>query len=133
MKDVNLKEIKNIHMIGIGGIGMSAIARILQQIEYSVSGSDANRSENTKQLEKLGIKIAIGHSAKNVNDQDVVVYSSAVTKTNPEIIKAQKQNIPIIRRAEFLGKLLKLWPYSIGISGTHGKDDNFINCKYRIY
>lgn len=121
MKDINLKEIKSIHMVGIGGIGMSAIAKILQQIGYSVSGSDANRSENTKQLEKLGIKIAIGHSDKNINCQDVVVYSSAITKTNNEIIKAKKQNIPIIRRAEFLGKLIKLWSYGVGISGTHGK------------
>ena len=121
MKDINLKEIRNIHMIGIGGIGMSAIAKILQQIGYSVSGSDANKSDITKQLRKLGVKIVIGHSAKNVNDQDIVVYSSAITKTNSEIIEAKKQNIPIIRRAEFLGKLLELWPYTIGISGTHGK------------
>lgn len=121
MKDINLQQIKNIHMIGIGGIGMSAIAKILKQKGYFVSGSDANKSDNTKQLEKLGIKITIGHSDKNINGQDVVVYSSAITKTNPEIIEAKKQNIPIIRRAEFLGKLLKLWSYSVGISGTHGK------------
>jgi len=91
MKDINLKEIKNIHMIGIGGIGMSAIAKILQQIGYSVSGSDANKSDITKQLRKLGVKIVIGHSAKNVNDQDIVVYSSAITKTNSEIIEAKSK------------------------------------------
>ena len=121
MKDINLKEIKNIFMIGIGGIGMSAIAKILQQLGYSVSGSDAKESDNTKQLIKLGVKIFIGHSAKNIKDQDIIVYSSAVTKANPEMIEAENQGIQIIRRAEFLGKLLKLWPYSIGISGTHGK------------
>ncbi len=121
MNDINLKEVKNIFMIGIGGIGMSAIAKILQQKGYFVSGSDAYESENTKQLEKLGVKIYIGHSSKNIINQDIIVYSSAIKKNNPEMIEANNQNTPTIRRAEFLGELLKLWRYSIGVAGTHGK------------
>ncbi|MEA1987154.1 MAG: UDP-N-acetylmuramate--L-alanine ligase, partial [Candidatus Marinimicrobia bacterium] len=121
MNNFDFKNITSVHFIGIGGIGMSAIAKILQNKGFNISGSDANESENIEYLRKLNIDIFIGHSAKNISNQDVVVYSSAVTNSNPEMIEAKNKNIPTIRRAEFLGKLIKLWPFRIGIAGTHGK------------
>ena len=112
---------KHIHFIGIGGIGMSGMAELLQKLGFQISGSDNTPSEKTAQLSELGIQVYKGHEGSNVLDSDVVVYSSAVPKDNPEIIEAIKQNIPVIRRAEMLGELLKLKSTSVAIAGTHGK------------
>ncbi len=112
---------KSIHFIGIGGIGMSGIAEFLHFQGFKISGSDLNNSERTNYLSNLGIDIIIGHNLKNIKNQDIVVYSSAVKIDNIEIIEAKKKNIPVIRRAEMLGQLLKLKSTSIAISGTHGK------------
>jgi UDP-N-acetylmuramate--alanine ligase len=114
-------KIKKIHFIGVGGIGMSGIAEILINKGFIVSGSDMYASDNTEHLLKLGAKIFIGHNAVNINNVELVVYSSAVNlDTNPEIVEAKKQNIPIIRRAEMLAELSRL-TYTIAIAGTHGK------------
>ena len=113
-------NIKKIHFVGIGGIGMSGIAEILINMGFTVSGSDKHPSEITDRLKKLGAKIYKGHSANNVKDVDVLVYSSAVNLDNPEIIKANQNKIPVIRRAEMLAELMKM-KYGIGIAGTHGK------------
>lgn len=113
-------NIKKVHFVGIGGIGMSGIAEILINMGFTVSGSDKNLSEITDRLKKLGAKIYKGHSASNVKDVDVLVYSSAVKLDNPEIIKANQKKIPVIRRAEMLAELMKM-KYGIGIAGTHGK------------
>ena len=114
-------KIKKIHFIGIGGIGMSGIAEILTNKGFIISGSDMYASDNTEHLSKIGVKIFIGHKLENINDIELVVYSSAVNlDTNPEIIEAKKQNIPIIRRAEMLAELSRL-TYTIAIAGTHGK------------
>ena len=114
-------KIKKIHFIGIGGIGMSGIAEILINKGFTISGSDMYPSDNTEHLSKLGAEILIGHNAENIKDVELVVYSSAVNlDTNPEIIEAKKQNIPIIRRAEMLAELSRL-TYTIAIAGTHGK------------
>ena len=114
-------KIKKIHFIGIGGIGMSGIAEILINKGFVVSGSDMSVSDNTEHLSKLGATIFIEHKAENINDAELVVYSSAVNiNTNPEIIEAKRQNIPIIRRAEMLAELSRL-TYTIAIAGTHGK------------
>ena len=116
-----LSRTKNIHFIGIGGIGMSGIAELLHSLNFIVTGSDLNNSDRTDYLSKLGIEIEIGHSSKNIDKPDLVVYSSAVKLDNIEIIESQNKSIPIIRRAEMLGELLKLKKISIAISGTHGK------------
>tara|TARA_A100001011_G_scaffold400886_1_gene520630 strand:- start:1657 stop:3033 length:1377 start_codon:yes stop_codon:yes gene_type:complete len=112
---------KKIFFIGVGGIGMSGIAEFLHYDGFKVSGSDLNESERTNHLKNLGISISIGHKIENIKNIDLVVYSSAVKMDNIEILEAQKKNIPIIKRAEMLGELIKLKDTSIAISGTHGK------------
>jgi UDP-N-acetylmuramate--alanine ligase len=114
------KSIKKIHFVGIGGIGMSGIAEILLNQGFEVSGSDLNLTEVTKRLEELGAKIYEGHSPDNVKDIDVLVYSSAVVRDNPEVKAAADRNIPIIKRAEMLAETMRM-KYGIGIAGTHGK------------
>jgi len=112
---------KTIHFIGIGGIGMSGIAEFLYYQGFKISGSDLNESDRTNYLSKLDISINIGHHLSNIKNPDIVVYSSAVEIDNIEILESKKKNIPVIRRAEMLGELLKLKQTSIAISGTHGK------------
>jgi len=116
-----LSKSKSIHFIGIGGIGMSGIAELLNSQGFKISGSDLIESERTRYLKGLGIKITISHNKKNIKNPDLVVYSSAVNLDNVEISESKRQGIPIIRRAEMLGELLKLKEISIAISGTHGK------------
>ncbi|MBA2493484.1 MAG: UDP-N-acetylmuramate--L-alanine ligase, partial [Acidobacteria bacterium] len=115
------RHVKNIHFIGIGGIGMSGIAEVLCNLDFTVSGSDLKKSKNTDRLEKLGAKIYEGHAAENVGDAQVVVYSSAVKEDNPEVIFARENKIPVIPRAEMLAELMTLKPYSVAVAGTHGK------------
>lgn len=114
-------SIKKIHFVGIGGIGMSGIAEILLDQGFHVSGSDRGLSEVTERLQKLGADIFEGHRAENiVEDVDALVYSSAVSLDNPEVLEAQRRKIPVIRRAEMLAEVMRL-KYGIGIAGTHGK------------
>jgi len=113
------KKIK-IHFVGIGGIGMSGIAEILLSMGYRVSGSDSSDSANVKKLKSLGAEIYIGHKAENLNDVGVVVYSSAVNDSNPEVARAKKEDIPVIRRAEMLAELMRL-KMGLAVAGTHGK------------
>ncbi len=115
-----LAKKRNIHFIGIGGIGMSGIAEILHDMKFSVSGSDINENNNTIRLKKLGVKINLGHFKKNVIDKDIIVYSSAIKMNNSEIIEAERQNIPILPRAKILAEILFL-KSSITVSGSHGK------------
>ena len=116
------RHVKRIHFIGIGGIGMSGIAEVLCNLGFVVSGSDAKKSKNTDRLETLfNIRIAEGHSAENVQDAQVVVYSSAVKEDNPEVVVAKEKGIPVIPRAEMLAELMTLKPYAVAVSGTHGK------------
>ena len=120
-RQASLGRIKNIHMVGIGGIGMSSIAEVLLARGYRVSGSDLHLSSVTERLQDLGATIHEGHAAEHVTDADVVVYSSAVKSgDNPETREAERRRIPIIRRAEMLGELMRA-KYGIGIGGTHGK------------
>lgn len=116
------RNVKRIHFIGIGGIGMSGIAEVLANLGFEVSGSDIRRSKNTDRLEELyGIKISEGHVAENVGDAQVVVYSSAVREDNPEVVEAKGKGVPVIPRAEMLAELMVLKPYAVAVSGTHGK------------
>ena len=113
-------RVRQIHFIGIGGIGMSGIAEVLLSLGYRVSGSDAKASETTRRLESLGARVAIGHRAENIDRSDVVVFSSAVAMENPEVTHARAHGIPVIRRAEMLAELMRL-KYGVAIAGSHGK------------
>lgn len=114
------RKVKNIHFVGIGGIGMSGIAEVLLNLDYTISGSDIGRSDITERLESLGAKVMYGHDPANLGDVDVVVTSTAVREDNPEVIEAHKKSIPVIPRAEMLAELLKM-KVSVAVSGTHGK------------
>ena len=115
-----MSSIKNIHLIGIGGAGMSGIAEILHNQDYSVSGSDIEDTDVTKRLKNLGVKIFKGHKENNVLKKDLVVISSAISKKNVELKKAISMGIPVIPRAEMLANLMML-KNSIAVAGTHGK------------
>ena len=113
------KKIK-IHFIGIGGIGMSGIAELMNKIGYTILGSDKSESENVKRLRDIGINVKIGHSKNNLIDVNAVVFSSAINQNNPEIIEAKRKQIPIVSRADMLAELMKN-KKSIAIAGSHGK------------
>ncbi|GAB4542160.1 MAG: UDP-N-acetylmuramate--L-alanine ligase [Thermodesulfovibrionia bacterium] len=114
------KRFERIHLIGIGGSGMSGIAEVLKNIGYEVTGSDIKETETTMRLRTLGIGITIGHEAENIGHADVVVVSSAISDDNPEVIEAKKRAIPVIPRAEMLAELGRL-KYGVLIAGAHGK------------
>ena len=115
-----LGKTRHVHFVGIGGIGMSGIAELLANLGYVVSGSDEKKSVVTERLATLGIRVAIGHDAAHVGDADVVVISSAVRPTNPEVVEAIARQIPVIPRAEMLAELMRL-RFSIAVAGAHGK------------
>ncbi|TPW33589.1 UDP-N-acetylmuramate--L-alanine ligase [Martelella alba] len=109
-----------VHFIGIGGIGMSGIAEVLNNLGYRVQGSDQAESANVQRLREKGIEVAIGHAAENLKDAEVVVVSSAIRRTNPELSAARERLLPIVRRAEMLAELMRFRD-AIAIGGTHGK------------
>ena len=115
-----MRRIKRIHFIGIGGVGMCGIAEVLCNQGYLISGSDIKASATTARLEGLGTKVFIGHNADNVSGVDVVVTSTAVDETNPEIVTARAARIPIVRRAEMLAELMR-YRHGVAVAGTHGK------------
>jgi UDP-N-acetylmuramate--alanine ligase len=111
---------RRIHLVGIGGAGMSGIAEVLINLDFEVSGSDLNRSATVARLEKLGAGIRIGHAAEYLGEADVVVVSGAVPEDNPEVVAARERRIPVIARAEMLGELMR-FRQGIAVAGTHGK------------
>ena len=111
---------KNIFLIGIGGTGLSAIARVLLEKGYRVSGSDRTSSPFTDELNRLGIKVFIGHAAENIKGADIIIRSSAIKEDNPEVQAALAANIPVYKRSEFLGKFLSEFT-CLAVAGTHGK------------
>jgi UDP-N-acetylmuramate--alanine ligase len=115
-----MRRIRRIHFIGIGGVGMCGIAEVLLNQGYDISGSDMKPSAVTDRLEKFGAKIFIGHHAKNVLGTDVIVVSTAINTNNPEIQQAIAQRTPIVRRAEMLAELMR-YRHGIAVAGTHGK------------
>ena len=117
----SLKNIKKIHMIGIGGISMSAIALVLKKYGYIITGSDKSEGDMINVLEENGIPVYIGSNAELVKDADVVVYSSAIKQHDPEFVRAKSLGIPTYERAKFLGLLLQCYDTPICICGTHGK------------
>ena len=116
-----LGKTRRIHFVGIGGIGMSGIAELLANLGFDVSGSDARRSDTTDRLKTtFGVKVYEGHQPAHVGDAEVVVFSSAVRASNPEIVEASRRGIPVIPRAEMLAELMRL-RFSIAVAGSHGK------------
>lgn len=114
------KRIKKLFLVGIGGAGMSGMAEVLHENGFIVSGSDTGSGQVVQYLKSLGIEVFPTHDASNVRDAEVLVYSSAIHLDNPEIVEAQNKRIPVIRRAEMLGELMRL-KYTLAIAGTHGK------------
>jgi UDP-N-acetylmuramate--alanine ligase len=118
--NTRMRRINKIHFVGIGGVGMGGIAEVLLNLGYQVQGSDIRHSRVTRRLESLGARISIGHQAENVGDADVIVVSSAIRTSNPEIEAARLQRIPVVQRAEMLAELMR-FRYAIAVAGTHGK------------
>ncbi len=117
----DLSKYEHIHLIGIGGISMSAIAETLHNWNHTVTGSDLNQSEITDKLNSHGIKTSIGHDLENCKKADLIIYSAAIKEDDPEMVIAKENLIPMVTRGEFIGYLTKLYKESICISGTHGK------------
>ncbi len=113
-------RVRHIHVVGVGGAGMSGIAEILRSLEFEVSGSDLKDSERTHRLASLGVRVDIGHEAGNVHGADVVVTSTAIARDNPEVIEADDLGIPVIGRADMLAELMRV-KYGVAIAGSHGK------------
>lgn len=112
--------LRRLHFVGIGGAGMSGIAEILHDLDLDLSGCDRAPNEATEHLERLGIPVAIGHSADHLEDVDLLVISSAIPADNPEVVAARRRGITVVRRAEMLAELMRL-KYGIAVAGTHGK------------
>ena len=112
---------KRAHFIGIGGSSMSGLAGYLQQTGYTVTGSDRTASHKTEHLEQQGVPVSIGHDAANVRVADVIVYSAAISRENPERAEAERLGIPQIERCDLIGQLMDGHRFAVGISGTHGK------------
>jgi UDP-N-acetylmuramate--alanine ligase len=118
---LELERSKNVHLVGVGGCGMSGIARILLEMGFKVSGSDAKEGPNTIRLRDMGVKVYIGHEASQVRDADIVVFSSAVSAANPELKEAEEKGIRLARRAEVLAWIMERSKQRIAVAGTHGK------------
>lgn len=122
MYKIDFTQPLHIHFIGIGGISMSGLAEILMNKGFTISGSDSNNTDITKHLENLGAKIIIGQSANNIHSTiDAVVYTAAISDSNPELMAAKNLDIPLMTRAELLGQIMNFFTESIAIAGTHGK------------
>jgi UDP-N-acetylmuramate--alanine ligase len=117
----SLDGYKTIHLIGIGGVSMSAIAETLKSWGYKVSGSDINRSELTDKLQNDGIEVCIGHSKALAEAADLIIYNAAISEEDPEIIVAREKNIPLVGRGIFVGFLTRKYNEAICVAGTHGK------------
>ena len=115
-----MRRIRRIHFVGIGGSGMCGIAEVLLNQGYEISGSDISANPSVKRLTKAGAIVFIGHDESNIDGANVVVKSSAVTIENPEIASAHTRGIPVVRRAEMLAELMR-YRHGIAIAGTHGK------------
>jgi UDP-N-acetylmuramate--alanine ligase len=115
-----MRRIRRIHMIGIGGTGMCGIAEVLVNLGYDVAGSDLRETPVTRRLQRLGVELFIGHAGENIGSADVVVSSSAVDDENPEVVAARQGRVPVVPRAEMLAELMR-YRHGIAVAGTHGK------------
>jgi UDP-N-acetylmuramate--alanine ligase len=116
-----LSRVKKIHFVGIGGSGMCPIAEILHHKDYQLTGSDTNESDTLARIRSYGIPVFMGHSAENVGDAQLVVYTAAVKADNPELVAAREKGIPVVERSIMLGMVMRRYPNPIAVSGTHGK------------
>lgn len=121
LENETLKKYKHIHLVGIGGTSMSGIAQILLNLGHIVTGSDLSNTPIIEDLKNSGIKISIPHNANNIIGADLIIYTAAIKKDNPEIIAAKEKHIPLLERSEALGELTEMFKETIAISGTHGK------------
>ncbi len=119
--DCLIDGVKKIHMIGIGGSGMSPLAQLLHDRGYELTGSDNNESYTLDRVKALGIKTYLGHDAQNLGDTELVVYSAAINKQNPELVEAERRSIPCVERSVLLGAVTRKFGHVIGVCGTHGK------------
>ncbi len=115
-----MRRINTVHFVGIGGSGMSGIAEVMLSLGYAVQGSDLRTNTQTRRLSSLGATVIVGHEEANVRNADVVVVSSAVKETNPEVVAAHERRLPVVQRAEMLAELMR-FRYSVAVAGTHGK------------
>ena len=120
-QELDISRVRNIHLVGIGGCGMSAIAKVLHQMGYHVSGSDMKESVNTIRLKDMGVPVFFRHRGANLREADLVVYSSAIPRENVELQEATSQNLPMITRAEMLSWIMTQSKVPIAVCGTHGK------------
>lgn len=118
---MDFEKYKRIHCLGIGGIGLSAVAEILADNGHIVTGTDINPSKVTRHLESIGIKVFPSHEPENVENADAIVYSNAVSEDNPEVVRARELGLPLFSRAEVLGMIMNKYKNSVAICGTHGK------------
>ena len=116
-----LKKVKRIHFIGIGGSGMCPLAEILHSQGYELSGSDNNESDTLARIRNLGIPVVVGQKAENIKGAEMIVYTAAILKDNPELIAAKNSGIPTFERAEMLGAITDMFSNCICVCGTHGK------------
>ncbi|MFC1511081.1 UDP-N-acetylmuramate--L-alanine ligase [Candidatus Margulisiibacteriota bacterium] len=121
MPDLDMQRMRNIHFVGIGGCGMSGLAKVLHEMGYRVTGTDTKEGPNTIRLKDLGVKIFIGHNEAPVREADLLVYSSAVVPDNVELMAARAKGIPVLQRAEMLSWIMEQSKQKIAIAGTHGK------------
>ena len=120
-KFLDLNKFNKIHFIGIGGVSMSSLAMMLKEKGKNISGSDSNESANTIMLKQNGVTVFNVHEARNAVGAELIVYTAAIADSNPELVYAKENNIPIIERAVLLGALMSSYKNSIAVSGTHGK------------
>ncbi|MEL7210108.1 MAG: Mur ligase domain-containing protein, partial [Actinomycetota bacterium] len=119
--EIDLERPRHVHILGIGGAGMSAIAEVLLGSGHRVSGSDLGRSAAVERLEAAGATIAIGHHDTNIaDDVELVTHSTAVPADNPELVEARRRHLPVLRRAEILTAITRAWR-TVSVAGTHGK------------
>ena len=121
MGDVNVKDYKFVHFVGIGGISMSGIAKVLLNKGVRVSGSDRSESSVIDELRQLGAEVSVGHSADNITNQDLVVYTAAASGDNPELVCAAEKGIEVVDRATILGWIMQDYANAVSVAGTHGK------------
>lgn len=119
--DTLLHEIKRIHFVGIGGSGMCPLAEILHKEGYILSGSDNNETDTLQRIKNMGIAVSMGHAKENISEAEMVIYTAAVMKDNPELLAAKEQNVPLFERSILLGAISRRYENTIGVCGTHGK------------
>jgi len=117
---IETSRIKKIHFTGIGGSGMSGIAQVLHNMGFQISGSDISENDTVRRLQAQGIRVAIGHATENISGAEALVYSSAITENNVEVLEALKNKLPVIPRAEMLAELMRM-KFALAVAGTHGK------------